>query len=71
LYSMLATRAWLQANGQGATYSLSGPVLPGFLAQWAPAAPLVDAFVAMFGDILATPAAGSMLDFSARQQSPP
>jgi len=71
LYTMLATRAWLQANGQGATYSLSGPVLPGFIAQWAPAAPLVDAFVAMFSDILATPAAGAMLDFSARQQTPP
>ena len=71
LHSIFATRAWLQANGQGATYSLSGPVLPGFLAQWAPAAPLVDAGVVMISNPTTAPTAGSMLDFSLRLQSPP
>ena len=71
LYSILATRGWLSANGQGTSYSLSSPVLPGFLATWAPAAPLVEAFVVMFNDLTSTPTAGSMFDFSARLQSPP
>jgi hypothetical protein len=71
LYSILASRGWLSANGQGTNYSLSAPILPGFLPQWGPAAPLVEAFVVMFNDFTSTPAAGSMFDFSARLQSPP
>jgi len=72
LFTVGATRAWLTANGFSTSYTLTSPTLPGFLAQWAPAAPLVDAQVVMFGsNITTTPVAGSVVNIGFRLvQSP-
>jgi len=67
-----ATRAYLQANGQAANYSLATPILPNFLPAWAPASPLEDALVIMFGgNLTATPVAGTVINSGTRLQSPP
>lgn len=71
LYSIQATRAWLVANNFSTSYTLTGPTLPGFLAQWAPAAPLVDSEVIMFGSNITTaPVAGSIINIAFRLQAP-
>lgn len=67
LYVILATRGWLTANNMNTSYTLTAPTLPGFLTQWAPAGPLVDAAVFMFGaNVATTPVAGSVVNFSGR-----
>jgi hypothetical protein len=67
LYTITATRGWLTANNMSTSYTLAGPTLPGFLAQWAPAAPLVDAQVVMASNLdpfVGT--AGSVVNFASR-----
>ncbi|HEX6315205.1 MAG TPA: hypothetical protein VFZ73_10115, partial [Gemmatimonadaceae bacterium] len=67
LYTISATRGWLTANNMTTSYTLAGPNLPGFLSQWAPAAPLVDAQVIMFGSNLNTvPTAGTVFNIGLR-----
>lgn len=68
LYTISATRGWLTANNMSTSYTLAGPNLPGFQAQWAPAAPLVDAQVIMFGSNLtgSMPVAGSVINIGFR-----
>ena len=72
LYTIEASRGWLTANNFSTNYTLSGPVLPGFLSQWAPGAPLVDAQVIMFSsNFTTTPVAGSVFNIGFRLvQSP-
>jgi uncharacterized membrane protein len=72
LYTMGMTRGYATANGMSTSYTLTGPTLPGFLQAWAPAAPLVDASVLMFGsNITTTPVAGSVANVGIRLvQSP-
>ena len=71
LYTIVATRGWLAANNFNTNYTLTGPTLPGFLAQWAPAAPLIDSQVIMIGSNFTTaPAAGSILNIAFRLQAP-
>jgi len=71
LYTISATRAWLTANNFGTNYALTGPTLPGFLAQWAPGAPLVDSQVIMFGSNITTaPIVGSIINIAFRLQAP-
>jgi hypothetical protein len=66
-YIINATRGWLAANGMGTNYTLSGPVLPGFLAAWAPPAPLADATISMFGsNLTALPTAGTVINVAIR-----
>jgi hypothetical protein len=65
-YTIAATRGWLTANNMSTNYTLTGPTLPGFLTQWAPAAPLVDAQVAMFLNFLTVPTTGTVWSFSFR-----
>ena len=67
LYTINATRGWLIANNMNTSYTLTAPTLPGFLAQWAPAGPLVDAQVLMISSSVATtPVAGSVVSLGAR-----
>jgi hypothetical protein len=68
LYTISATRGWLTANNMTTSYSLAGPNLPGFLPQWAPAAPLFDAQVIMFGSNLTgtVPTAGTIFNVGLR-----
>lgn len=69
VYQITATRAWLTANNFSTNYTLTGPTLPGFLTQWAPAAPLVDATVIMLGSNLTTaPTAGTVINLAFRLQ---
>jgi hypothetical protein len=71
LYTIAATRAWLAANNFGTNYTFTGPTLPGFLAQWAPAAPLFDSQVFMFGANTTTaPTVGSVINIAFRLQAP-
>ena len=72
LYTIQATRGWMAANGMGTSYTLAGPSLPGFLAAWAPSAPLVESVVLMAAtDLLSVPVAGSIIDAAIRLvQSP-
>jgi hypothetical protein len=71
LYTIAATRGWLTANNMSTSFTLTGPTLPGFLAQWAPAAPLVDAQVSMFSDFSLFGTAGSAIHFAVRLVSSP
>ena len=72
LYTITATRGWLTANNMNSSYTLTAPTLPGFLATWAPAAPLVDADVTMYtGNLTAAPVAGTFINFASRFVSPP
>jgi uncharacterized membrane protein len=67
LYTITATRGWLTANNMSTSYTLAGPTLPGFLAQWAPATPLVDAQVVMASSLdLFAGTAGSVVNFALR-----
>ena len=66
LYTIIATRGWLTANNMSTSYSLTGPTLPGYLATWAPAAPLFDAQVALFSNFRTAPTAGVVSAFSFR-----
>jgi hypothetical protein len=66
LYTIGATRAWLTANNMSTNYTLAGPTLPGFLAAWAPAAPLVDAGVSMSSDFSLFGTAGTAVHFANR-----
>ncbi len=69
LYTITATRGWLTANGMSTNYTLAGPILPGFLAAWAPGAPLDDSSVIMFGSFGTTaPVAGTVINFAFRLQ---
>ena len=69
LFTIAATRAWLQANNMGTNYTLTSPTLPGFLQAWAPAAPLDNATVIMLGTNLTTaPTAGSVINIGSRTQ---
>jgi hypothetical protein len=69
VYSITATGGWLVANGFSTNYTLAGPTLPNFLAQWAPASPLAETIVSMFGgNFLTAPVAGSVIHFAIRQQ---
>ncbi len=69
VYSVAATRAWLVANGFSTNYTLTGPTLPNFLAQWAPASPLAETVMSMIGANFTTaPVAGSILHLAIRQQ---
>jgi hypothetical protein len=69
VYSITATRAWLVANNMSTNYTLAGPTLPNFLAQWAPASPLASSIVSMVGgNFTTTPVAGSVANFAIRQQ---
>lgn len=69
LYNLTATRGYLAGNGMSTSYTLAGPTLPGFLAAWAPAAPLVETVVSMFGsNLTATPTAGTSINFAIRIQ---
>jgi hypothetical protein len=71
LYTIEATRAWLVANNFSTNYTLTGPALPGVLSPWAPAAPLVDSEVIMFGSNIATaPVVGSIINIAFRLQAP-
>jgi hypothetical protein len=64
-------RARLAANNFGTNYTLTGPTLPGFLASWAPAAPLFDSQVFMFGANTTTaPTVGSVINLAFRLQAP-
>jgi hypothetical protein len=71
LYTIAATRGWLTANNMSTSYTLAGPTLPGFLATWAPAAPLVDAQVSMFSDFNLFGTAGSVINFGLRLVASP
>ena len=71
LYTIAATRGWLTANNMSTSFTLTAPTLPGFLAQWAPAAPLVDAQVAMYSDFNLFGSAGAAIHFAARLVSSP
>lgn len=71
LYTIAATRAWLVANNFSTNYTLTGPTLPNFLAQWAPAGPLASSEVLMFGSNFTTaPVAGSIVNIAYRLQAP-
>jgi hypothetical protein len=70
-YFIEATRAWLNANGFTTNYTLAGETLPGFLAMWAPAGPLSESAVGMFGSNFNTPpTAGTVQKTSSRLQDP-
>lgn len=72
LYSIVATRGYLTGNGMSTTYTLAGPVLPGFLATWAPPAPLVDAMVIMAsGNLTSAPTAGTVINVGTRLVTSP
>ena len=69
VYSITATRAWLVANNMSTNYTLAGPTLPNFLAQWAPASPLANTIISMVGgNFTTTPVAGSVANIALRQQ---
>jgi hypothetical protein len=71
VYSIGATRGWLTANNFSTNYTLTGPALPGFLSQWAPAAPLTDSEVIMIGpSFTTTPVVGSVVNVAFRLQAP-
>jgi hypothetical protein len=71
LYTVTATRAWLNANNFTSNYTLTGPTLPGFLAQWAPASPLdEDSVIMLGGNLAAQPTAGSIVNLAVRFRSP-
>ena len=70
-YSVVATRAWLAANGFTTTFTLSGQDLPGFQESWAPASPLDASTVLMFSsDFTTMPLAGSIFNLAIRSQTP-
>jgi hypothetical protein len=72
LSTITATRAWLQANQQATSYSLSTPILPNYTASWAPAAPLGSAAVSMTSATLSgAPVAGTAIHTAQRLQTPP
>jgi len=71
LYTIIATRGWLTANNMSTSFTLTAPTLPGFLAQWAPAAPLVDAQVAMYSDFNLFGTAGAVISFAVRLVASP
>lgn len=69
IYTISASRGWLVANGMSTSYTLTGPTLPGFLTQWAPAAPLLESNVLMIGsNASAAPTAGTIINFASRGQ---
>ena len=71
LYTISATRAWLEANSQTTTFTLSAPTLPGFLQEWAPAAPLDNSIVIMLNtNATGAPTVGTVTNLSSRVQSP-
>lgn len=74
LVFVMATRNWLVSQGQSTNYSISGPAsLPGFLSQWAPASPLIDTDVTLFGSNISggTPVVGSVNVTSYLFRQPP
>jgi uncharacterized membrane protein len=71
LYSISASRGWQTANGMSTSFTLTGPTLPGFLATWAPAAPIDDSTIIMFGaNLTAAPVAGTVINLAFRLQDP-
>jgi len=67
--SLIATRSWLVANGMSTSYTLTGPTLPGFLAQWAPGSPLAASTVSMSGtNLTGPPSAGGFINSAVRIQ---
>ena len=67
LVTVTATRGWLTANNMSTNYTITMPVLPNFLPQWAPASPLANHSVSMFGsNLTAAPTAGTSIRFAIR-----
>jgi hypothetical protein len=71
IYTISATRGWQTSNGMTTSYTLAGPTLPGFLAEWAPGAPLDFSTVIMLGsNATAAPATGTFALIGTRIQDP-
>jgi hypothetical protein len=69
LYTIAASRAWQTANNMSTSYTITQPMLPGFLSGWSPAPPLDNSTVIMLGsNATAAPTAGTVASVAIRLQ---